>query len=483
MVALSMLRFTYRSIKTLVFNRYVFIGLVLSAVFIAGIFANNKVFAPDLHRLYMESMMVTDQPPVILIHGVLGSKLRDKKTHKDLWPGGASRLFLHDYSDIAFDIDSDTLIPMSNNIEAYAISESAVGKDFYGKIVRTLGDSAGYKLAKVGEKVDPKQKNYYVFHYDWRQDNVISAGQLADFIDQIQLDYGDPDLKVDIVAHSMGGLIARYYIRYGKQDVVGDNDFDKKITMYGGDHVRRVILLGTPNLGSVKTLNLFINGVDIGFKQIGTETLATMPSLYQLFPHPLNNWIVNGKGQPLDRDLFDVEIWRRFQWSIFDPQVRQRILAKFDSKDEGDKYLATLERYFEEQLERARRFVWSLTIPLPANHPKLTIFGGGCTLTSARIVVEEVEGESLIRMYPKEITQAVAGVDYDALLLEPGDGSVTKASLLGRNILDPSIKRHEYIFLPVKQSFFLCVSHNSLTGNLNFQDNLLNTLLSRDDAE
>ncbi len=475
-----MIRFTYRSIKLLIFNRYVLIGFVLAAVFIAGIFANNKVFAPDLHRLYMESMMVNDQPPVVLIHGVLGSKLRDKNTNKDLWPGSASRLFLHDYSDIAFDIDPDTLIPMSNNIEAYAISEGAVGKDFYGKIVRTLGDAAGYKYAKIGQEVDSKQKNYYVFHYDWRQDNVISAGQLADFIDQIQIDYGNPDLKVDIVAHSMGGLISRYYIRYGKQDVIGDNDFDKKITMYGGDHVRRVILLGTPNLGSVKTLNLFINGVDIGLKQIGTETISTWPSLYQLFPHPLNNWIVNSKGEALDRDLFNVETWRRFQWSIFDPKIRQRIIAKYDSQQEGEEYLATLDRYFEKRLERARRFVWSLTIPLPDEHPELTIFGGGCTLTSARIVVEEVEGESLIRMYPKELSNPIEGIDYDALLLEPGDGSVTKASLLGRNILDPSIKRHEYIFLPLKQSFFLCVKHSNLTGNLNFQDNLLNTLLSRD---
>jgi pimeloyl-ACP methyl ester carboxylesterase len=475
-----MIRFTYRSIKLLLLNKYTLIGLILVSVFIAGIFANNKVFAPDLHRLYMESMMVNDQPPVVLIHGVLGSKLRDKNTNEDLWPGSASRLFLHDYSDIAFDIDHDTLTPMSDNIEAYAISEGAVGKDFYGKIVQTLGDSAGYKLAHVGQKVDPKQKNYYVFHYDWRQDNAISARQLAEFIDQIQVDYSNPDLKVDIVAHSMGGLISRYYIRYGKQDVLTDNDFDQKITMYGGDHVRRVILLGTPNLGSVKTLNLFIDGVDIGLKQIGTETLATMPSLYQLFPHPLNDWIVNSSGEPLDRDLFSVETWRRFQWSIFAPKVRQRILAKYDSVEEGEKYLATLERFFENNLERARRFVWSLTIPLPEKHPKLTIFGGGCTLTSARIVVEEVEGESLIRMKPDEITQPIADVDYDALLLEPGDGSVTKASLLGRNVLDPSVKRHEYIFLPLQQSFFLCVSHNSLTGNLNFQDNLLNTLLSRD---
>lgn len=478
-----MIRLTYHSIKRLIFNKYILIGLILVAVFAAGILTNDKIFAPDLHRLYMESMMVNDQPPVVLIHGVLGSKLRNKTTNKDLWPGSATRLFLSDYSDIAFDIDSDSLAPMSDNIEAYAISEGAVGKDFYGKIVKTLGDAAGYKLAKIGDPIDPKQKNYYIFHYDWRQDNVVSSAQLADFIDKIQVDYKNLDLKVDIIAHSMGGLIARYYIRYGKQDVLEDNDFDKKVTMYGGDRVRRVVLLGTPNLGSVKTLNVFISGVNTGLKQIGTETLATMPSLYQLFPHPLNNWIVNGTGKPLDRDLFDVETWRRFQWSIFDPKVRERIHAKFDNQQNFEKYIATLERYFNKRLERARRFVWSLTVPLPERHPKLTIFGGGCTLTPARIVVEEVNDESLIRMHPNEITQAVAGVDYDALLLEPGDGSVTKASLLGRNTLDPSIKRHEYIHLPIKQSFFLCVKHSNLTSNLNFQDNLLNTLLSRDSTE
>ncbi|MDB2705307.1 hypothetical protein N9Y67_02070 [Pseudomonadota bacterium] len=478
-----MIYVTYKAFKTTFFNKYIFILLVLLIVFIAGIFANNKVFAPDLHRLYMQSMEVHDQPPVVLIHGVLGSTIRDKKKKAELWPGSATRLFLNDYSDIALDIDPVTLNPMPNNTEAYAISEGAVGKDFYGKIVRTLGDSGGYKLAHVGEKVDPTNKNYYVFHYDWRQDNVASAGELADFIEQIRVDYNDPALKVDIVAHSMGGLISRYYIRYGKQDVIDGNDFDKKLTMYGAERVRRVILLGTPNLGSVKTLNLFITGVKLGLNSIGTETLATMPSLYQLFPHPLNDWIITSKGKSLDRDLFDINIWRRFQWSIFNSDVRQNILEKFESKQQGEAYLVTLEAYFEKHLERARRFVWSLTIPLPEEHPKLTVFGGGCSLTAARIIVEEVEGESLIRMYPDEITQAVEGIDYDALLLEPGDGSVTKASLLGRNTLDPSVKQHEHIFLPIQQSFFLCVSHSSLTGNLNFQDNLLNTLLSRDNIQ
>lgn len=475
-----MFRLTYKAFKKTFFSKYTFAAALLFGVFVAGIFANKAVFKPDLHRLYMESMMVEDQPPVIFIHGVLGSKLKDIDTQKDLWPGTVSRLLFHDYADIAFDVNPETLEPLPSKAVAYEISDGAAGKDFYGKIVRTLSETGGYKLSKAGEKVNPKQKNYYVFHYDWRQDNVKSAQELCDFIEQIRKDYNDPDLKVDIVAHSMGGLITRYYLRYGKQDVIGDNDFDQKLNMHGADRVRRVILLGTPNLGSVKTLNLFIQGVDIGIHSIGTETLASMPSLYQLFPHPLVEWIVKSDGAPLDRDLFDVNIWRSFQWSIFNPDVRQKILDGFEDKAAGEEHLLVLEQYFEKHLERARRFVWSLSVPLPEKHPKLIIFGGGCSLTSARIIVEEVEGESVVRMLPKEITQPVDGVDYDALLLEPGDGSVTKASLLGRNTLDPSVKQHEYIHVPIKQSFFLCESHNSLTGNLNFQDNLLNTLLTRD---
>jgi len=67
------------------------------------------------------------------------------------------------------------------------------------------------------------------------------------------------------------------------------------------------------------------------------------------------------------------------------------------------------------------------------------------------------------------------------LMLEPGDGVVTKASLLARDTLDPTIERHRYSFFPVRYSFFLCEAHNRLTSNINFQDNLLHALLSVDD--
>ncbi len=468
----------FKLLRKTLFNRYILLVAVTVVVVSFLFFNKNFESKPNLKRLFEESMMVTDQPPVIFIHGVLGSKLRDKKTGIEGWFSSPWKLLLDEFRHLALDIDPATLEVKENRYEPFELAGDIIGKDFYGNIIKTLTENGGYKHAEPGQKINPNQKNLYTFIYDWRQDNVISAGQLADMVDQIRKDYGDPDLKVDIVAHSMGGLITRYFMRYGRVDVTNDNDFP--VNMYGGERVRRVVLLGTPNLGSVKMLNGFIDGIQLGLKRINSETLLTMPSLYHLFPHPLNNWIVTTEGKELDRDLFDINIWRSFQWAIFNPEVRTRITNEFDNSEEAKKYLQTLEQFFEKSLERARRFVWSLTVPLPEKHPLLIVFGGDCHLTAARIIVEEVEGESLIRMSPDEITQAVDGVDYSKILLEPGDGTVSKASLMGRPVLDPSVPRHKYSFFPLDHVVFLCEKHNSLTGNVSFQDNLLNALLIRD---
>ncbi len=433
---------------------------------------------PDLPRLYGQTDKGVVQPPVVFIHGILGAKLRNYDTGAELWPGPLYKLLTSDRRDLALKFSPPTYVSQTGDVSAFAVAEHTAGKDFYGKILHTLSEAGGYELRIPGQKIEPGKKYLYEFHYDWRQDNVVSAGKLADFIDQIRRDHGDDQLKVDLVAHSMGGLVARYYIRYGREDVVDDNDFP--VNMYGGQRVRRVVLLGAPNLGSVKILRAFIDGIKIGLRKIPPETMATMPSLYQLLPHPLNNWLVTNTGKPLQRDLFSVETWRRFQWSIFNPHVKAAIIAEFADPKQGEQHYANLQQYFEKYIERARRFVWSLTVPLPEDHPMLVVFGGDCRLTPARILVEEVNGISEIRMYPEDVTQPVAGVDYGQLLLEPGDGSVTKASLLGRDTLDPSIQRNKYSFFPLAYAILLCEDHNSLTGNVSFQNNLLNTLLSQD---
>jgi hypothetical protein len=175
-----------------------------------------------------------------------------------------------------------------------------------------------------------------------------------------------------------------------------------------------------------------------------------------------------------------------FQWSIFNPEIAQRVRSRYSSVAEGNRQLDVLQYYFAKRIERARRFVWSLTYNESQNAPvKLVVFGGDCTLTPARVVLERdpgtsPDGRGVVRLFPDTIQAPAPGVDYSRLMLEPGDGEVTKPSLLARQSLDPTVSRSEDVFFPLAYAFFLCVDHEHLTGNINFQDNLLNVLLERE---
>jgi pimeloyl-ACP methyl ester carboxylesterase len=433
---------------------------------------------PDLRRLYASGMEQVRAPPVIIIPGILGSRLRDRASGRELWPGSLYNV-LFSAGSLALQIDPNTLEPRADDVEAYDLFRELLGNDFYGAIINTLERQGGYVRGYPGRAADADTRRYYVLPYDWRQDNVVTARKLDALIEQIRRDYSDPQLKVDIVAHSMGGLITRYYIQYGVADVLNGNDFIANFS--GAAKIRTAILLGTPNLGSVNALHSLLLGHRVGWQAIPVEALATMPSVYELLPHPVTNWIVDGKGRPLERDLFFVGTWISYQWSVFDPAIETRVRAKFQKPSEGDQQVSLLHDYFAKRIERARRFVWSLTYNASENAPvRLVVFGGDCTLTPARVVEETQAGHAVVRLLPKEVRSPEPRIDYSRLMLEPGDGEVTKPSLLARQSLDPTVSRSEDVFFPLAYAFFLCVDHEHLTGNINFQDNLLNVLLERE---
>ena len=93
----------------LLFYRVISGLLVLTLAFYAGTWYHAHKAAPDLQRLYMQSMQVTDQPPVVFVHGVMGGKLRDRNTGEELWIGSYDRVITSDYSDLALKIDPATL--------------------------------------------------------------------------------------------------------------------------------------------------------------------------------------------------------------------------------------------------------------------------------------------------------------------------------------------------------------------------------------
>jgi pimeloyl-ACP methyl ester carboxylesterase len=430
---------------------------------------------PDFGRLYGTTAGSTDDTPVILIPGLFGSKLRERNTGVEVWPGAWNRVLFSDYADLALAFDPTTLEVQRDDLEAFDIAEAVLGRDFYGPIVRTLVDFGGYVRATPGTPARRGERRLYVFPYDWRQDNVEQSRGLHALIDAIRADYGDAGLRVDIVAHSMGGLIARYYLRYGPHDVL--DGMPSLISLYGTNRIRKLILLGTPNFGAVSALHGYLAGEPVGLGRIRPETLATLPSGYQLFPHPLAPWLIDSSGRALPDELFDPATWQRYEWNVYDPGVAARVRAAGSGEE---KSVVELRRFFDHRLERARRFAWMLSTPEPATPIRYVLFGGDCTLTPSRIVVEDEAGVTHTRLSPQTVRSGAARAALEEAMLEPGDGRVTKPSLLARETIDPAAPQHEESFLPVAYYFFLCERHDQLTGNVSFQNNLLNVLLTTD---
>ncbi|MGH8035065.1 MAG: esterase/lipase family protein, partial [Lysobacterales bacterium] len=134
-------------------------------------------------------------------------------------------------------------------------------------------------------------------HYNTGLHISANGRQLAGLLEQLLRAWPQPVQELTLLAHSMGGLVARYYLRYGTDDVLDGNDFP--VTQAGASKVRTAVLLGTPNLGSVKSLHAFLIGTRVGLSTIAPEVLATMPSIYQLFPHPVGNSLIGADGKEL----------------------------------------------------------------------------------------------------------------------------------------------------------------------------------------
>jgi hypothetical protein len=99
--------------------------------------------------------------------------------------------------------------------------------------------------------------------------------------------------------------------------------------------------------------------------------------------------------------------------------------------------------------------------------------------TPARCLVERDAGGALrLRARPEQIESPRPGVDYRRLMLEPGDGSVTKSSLLGLpSLID---ERSGPPIFPLSSAVFVCGPHEGLAVDPTLLDNLLQTLLYRE---
>ncbi|WP_156389435.1 hypothetical protein [Brevundimonas sp. Root1423] len=137
----------------------------------------------------------------------------------------------------------------------------------YERVIADLGSIASGALGV------PKAQ-FVPFHYDWRVDIREASAALADHLDGM---IANGCTSLSVVAHSMGGLVARYFIESGQ--------FEDRLSW---PCVTRLMTVATPHRGAPVALvrALGLEGTS-GLSGTDTKTLAAnprFPSLYQLFP-------------------------------------------------------------------------------------------------------------------------------------------------------------------------------------------------------
>ncbi len=450
--------------------------------------AKAEYSPPDLGGIYTQAAMRShvEGNPVIVIPGILGSKLRDGETGQLVWG--------------AFDggeADPETpegarliAIPMKEGVPIGELTDSVhsdgaldrvkvklfglpIQLNAYINILSTLG-AGGYldqSLAsnKLNE-IDYGDDHFtcFQFDYDWRLDNVENAKRLKKFIEEkreyILGEYqkrgiDKDEIKFDIVAHSMGGLLTRYFLMYGDMDLPGDGSVPE-VTWEGAKYVEKVIIVGTPNAGAVGAVETLVKGRDIGpfLPKYEPAIIATMPSLYQQLPRTRHGAVVDENGSRLD--LTDPEVWISLGWGLADPGQDEVIGWLLPDVSDPAKRREIAIDHLKKSLKRGKEF--QDAIDVPADLPdglELNLIAGDAILTGSGLRVDRSTGK------------------YEVSQYSPGDGTVTRASAL----MDERVGGYwtPVLVSPIKWSnvTFLFTDHLGLTKSPAFSDNVLFVLL------
>lgn len=207
----------------------------------------------------------------VLIPGILGSVLQ-----KDG----------HDVFGLTAEAGFRALFSAGGSIQQLRLADDPADIDDLGDGVRAARLAADAHLIPGLWKIDGYSKvraylqrrlnlvpgeSYFEFPYDWRRDNRVAARQLADCVRTWLQKRRDtyPDARLVLVAHSMGGLISRYYL-----EVLG-----------GWRDTSTLITFGTPYRGSLNALDFLANGMT---KLLGaldlSDLMRSFTSVYQLLP-------------------------------------------------------------------------------------------------------------------------------------------------------------------------------------------------------
>ncbi len=204
--------------------------------------------------------------PVLIVPGLLGTEM--KKGNDLLWA---------DVLKMVNPLNSDSFMdPLSFNKDLMATDSEVYKND----IIKNPDGLFNYTSDLINEFKNQgyvEGESLFTFPYDWRygvsgkySDGKTNVDLLATRIQDVLQQTGAD--KVDVVAHSLGGLIVKEYAMNHMLD----------------NHIGKAVFVGVPNTGAPKAVKVLLEGDNFGVTGLNDQEMkkisANMPAAYDLLP-------------------------------------------------------------------------------------------------------------------------------------------------------------------------------------------------------
>ncbi|MFL6524406.1 MAG: lipase/acyltransferase domain-containing protein [Nitrososphaera sp.] len=348
--------------------------------------------------------------PLIFVPGIRTSRLAIRKENGSLehfWPlmpheflirAKLDRVFRYLEANIRLKADDD-----DDNVKVVATSLIPFAYDGLIKSILTWGYKPNF--------------DFWIFPYDWRQSNRISGHLLAKFIEEKTEGKCYDGDGVDIISHSMGGIIAQ-------------------AASLNGAPIRRVAYIACPHLGS--PLAYFILHPQIDSRRFIGSAYHDYPSSTYWQPNNdtgnNNNNIERRKSLYHRRKELFVKFPSMYELLPDESYLRNRAILLTDGKPESgaeDTYLknecAFKEKDMRSGVIKAMEFKKELGEELPQRQDVLLICGTN-QMTCDTIHYRTSYQASITERRPSYLMQQGFSLPYDSG--QGGDGYVPVTSAM-----------------------------------------------------
>ena len=338
-----------------------------------------------------------NQPIILFIPGYKGSKLYEKNSSKLAWLNAREAIF----GSRELSLSHQAQLGLRTNRELIAdgilkqvrVIPGLYSIDIYGECIQSL-------------KEQFPSWNIVEFSYDWRQDNLVTIAKLDELVNRLA---ESTDKEVYVVAHSMGGLLLSYYLRYGTaQPDVAKEDWS------GADKIAAVALLGVPFGGTIISFRDMQLGWTTGLNKylFSAEAISSFPAVYQLLP--FEDKIYDEKLNVIDGLIHQEENWSEFNWGLLK-----------NKKELSSELIKSRYGFIQDQLLKAKSFqslIHQTSEPIASSKNLLFIAGVGLpTLDKA------IFSNNQLTFGSSEAEKNKIAAD-DSFFLSDGDGLIPRTS-------------------------------------------------------